>query len=89
MQNHNHGLWMVIGCVLPLLLIFLLPAFGIRSNNTFLFFVLAMFACHFLMMGSHGQGHQHEDQNQDKDKKEEGHEGHEKKEGHAGHGGCH
>lgn len=84
MKNQNHGLWMILGCVLPLLLIFLLPAFGVRGNNVFLFFILAMFACHFLMMGSHGHEHKDESENKDEDKLKENHEGHEKKGGQHG-----
>jgi len=84
MKNHNHGLWMMIGCILPLLLIFLLPVFGVKSNVSFLIFVVAMFACHFLMMGGHG-GHDHQDKD-GSNGNNENHEGHEKKEGqHGGH----
>ena len=60
MNNQKHGLWMMLCCLLPLLAIFLLPGFGVRSNGALLFFVIAMFACHFLMMGGHG-GHDHQD----------------------------
>ena len=50
----GHGLWMLLGCLLPLFLIFLLPLLGLSGNvGTFLFIVL-MFACHLLMMRGHG-----------------------------------
>lgn len=52
----NHGIWMVIGCALPLVLVFALPLLGISGNTgTFLFIVL-MFACHLFAMRGHGDG---------------------------------
>jgi hypothetical protein len=57
----NHMLWMIIGCVVPLLLIFILPAFGVSSQVAFLIFIVLMFGCHFLMLGHHGGGN---DQNE-------------------------
>lgn len=56
-MKHN-PIWMIVGCLLPLWLIFVLPLVGIKGNYIFLIFFIAMFACHFLMMGKHG-GHQH------------------------------
>lgn len=55
----KHAIWMVIGCVLPLLLIFLAPALGLGSNFSFFIFMLSMFACH-LMMPMHHRRHNHE-----------------------------
>ncbi len=55
----HHGLWMVIGCVLPLLLIFAFPAIGISNGTSFFIFILLMFGCQFLMMGRMGHGHGH------------------------------
>jgi len=46
---NKHTFWMIIGCTVPLLLIFLLPLFGITGNYSFLIFIIAMFACHLLM----------------------------------------
>jgi hypothetical protein len=60
---------MIIGCTLPLLLIFLAPYFGLGENVSLFIFILAMFACH-LMMPMH-YGHKHES-----NKKEENHESH-------------
>ena len=80
MKNNFSGLWMILCCLLPLLAIFLLPGFGVRSNGSILFFVLAMFACHFLMMGGHG-GHG-KDESADDNK-----EGNDQKKGE--HHGCH
>ena len=47
---------MIIGCTLPLLLIFFAPALGLGSNASLLIFIVAMFACHLLMPHGHG-GH--------------------------------
>ena len=55
----KHTLWMIIGCTVPLLLIFLLPLFGITGNYTFLIFIVAMFACHLLM--PHHGAHKHDE----------------------------
>jgi hypothetical protein len=46
---NTHTIWMIIGCTLPLLLIFLAPALGWGSDVSLFLFVLAMFACHLLM----------------------------------------
>ena len=85
MKNQNQGLWMMLCCLLPLLAIFFLPGFGVRSNGSVLFFVLMMFACHFLMMGGHGR-HEHQDKDGDEERNKENQQGHERKEGHHG---CH
>jgi len=49
----KHGLWMLIGCVLPILLIFLFPLLGIRGEWTLFVFVILMFGCHLFMTGGH------------------------------------
>ncbi len=49
-------LWMTIGCILPVVLIFLLPAFGVSSNVTLVIFIVLMFACHLFMPGHHQGG---------------------------------
>ncbi|HCM75796.1 MAG TPA: hypothetical protein DIS90_05415 [Cytophagales bacterium] len=59
----KHMIWMIIGCTLPLLLIFLAPALGISGNVSFFIFIVVMFACHLLMPMHHG-GHSHGDQEQ-------------------------
>ena len=52
----KHILWMVIGCTLPLLLIFFAPALGLSSSLSTFIFIVAMFACHLLMpMHHHGE----------------------------------
>lgn len=53
----NHTLRMLLGCLLPLALIFVLPLFGVGSGVTLLVFVGLMFMCHLMMMGGHGHGH--------------------------------
>ena len=50
----RHLFWMIIGCTVPLLLIFLLPLFGITGDYSFFIFIVAMFACHLLMPMHHG-----------------------------------
>jgi len=49
----NHSLRMMLGCLLPWTLIFILPLFGIDQGLTFLIFLGLMFACHLLMLGGH------------------------------------
>lgn len=46
---NRHAILMIIGCVLPLLLIFLAPLFGLDGRISILVFVVAMFLCHLLM----------------------------------------
>lgn len=65
----KNTLWMLVGCIAPLLLIFLLPLFGITGNYNFIFFIVTMFGCHLMMMGRHGKhhnskSHQHTNQNE-------------------------
>jgi len=60
-MKNNHWIWMVIGCGLPLLLIFFAPALGITGYNGLFAFIILMFAIHlFMPHGSHGHGgHNH------------------------------
>lgn len=62
---NKHIILMLIGCVLPLLLIFLLPLVGISGSVPVFIFVLVMFLCHLLMPMHHGGGHRHEDKDSD------------------------
>jgi len=53
---------MLIGCVLPLLLIFILPLFGVGSGATLFIFLILMFGCHLMMIHGHDDdehGHHH------------------------------
>lgn len=63
----GHGWWMVLACILPLLLVFLLPILGVtRGASSLLFvFIVLCFGLHLLMMRGH-----HDDQ--DKDNRHEG-----------------
>ena len=55
----KHIFWMVIGCGLPLLLIFFAPALGLSSGTSLFIFIVGMFACHLLMpMHHHGNSHE-------------------------------
>ena len=60
---NKHTFWMIIGCTVPLLLIFLLPLFGITGNYSILIFIVAMFACHLLMPMHHGKHDSHSETN--------------------------
>lgn len=51
----RHFVYMLIGCVLPFMLIFVLSLFGIADGVTMLVFVVLMFSYHLFMM----RGHQH------------------------------
>jgi hypothetical protein len=54
MKHH----WLhIAGCLLPLLLIFLLPLFGGGEGVILFVFIVIMFGCHLLMMRGHGHGH--------------------------------
>ena len=53
----NHWLWMLLACVAPILLIFLLPFFGITSDLTFALFLVVFFVAHLFMMRGHSHGH--------------------------------
>jgi len=64
----NHWIWMVIGCGLPLLLIFLAPSFGIGGGTSLFIFILFMFAIHlFMPHGSHGHGGHNDSQLEEKE----------------------
>jgi len=54
----NHWIWMVIGCGLPLLLIFFAPAIGIGDGTALFTFLILMFAIHLIMPMKHGN-HSH------------------------------
>jgi hypothetical protein len=47
---------MLIGCLVPFALIFILPLFGVGSGVTLAVFIVLMFVCHLAMMGGHGHG---------------------------------
>ena len=59
MRLNKHTFWMIIGCGLPRLFIFLVPALGISNSVSIFIFIAAMFACHLIMPmhGHNGQDH--------------------------------
>ena len=57
----SHSLKMLVGCLVPLLLVFLLPVLGVDGDASFLVFLVLMFACHLFMMGGHPHDHGHSD----------------------------
>lgn len=83
----GHWIWMVIGCGLPLLLIFFAPGLGITGYNGLFGFIILMFVLHlFMPHGGHGHGkHSHAGQNDKEPEHGEVKSVAESKEGHEGH----
>ncbi|MDQ8198200.1 hypothetical protein QEH56_08590 [Pelagicoccus enzymogenes] len=52
----KYGLLHILGCLVPIALVFTLPALGVDSGVTFTVFLVLMFACHIFMMGGHSHG---------------------------------
>lgn len=52
-------IWMLIGCTVPLLLIFLGPVLGLSQGSSLFLFILGMFACHLLIPHGHGKRQPH------------------------------
>jgi hypothetical protein len=73
---NKHIFWMVIGCTVPLLLIFIAPLIGLGSGMALFIFIIAMFACHLLMPMHHHGNHEHADKQNIKTIKKENHEQH-------------
>jgi len=71
-MKNNHMLWMILGCALPLLLIFLLPISGIKSDIIAFIAIALMFIAHLFMMSGHGHK-KDEAQNGNGDNKHEHH----------------
>lgn len=56
----KHGLLHILGCLIPIALIFILPSLGVSSGVTYTLFFVLMFACHIYMMDGHSHGeHEH------------------------------
>ncbi len=53
----GHGLGMIIGCGLPLVLLIVLPKLGVSANLTMILAIVLMLACHLFM----GMGHRSKD----------------------------
>ena len=49
----KHGILHILGCLIPIALIFILPALGMGNGVTFTVFIVLMFACHLFMMKGH------------------------------------
>ncbi len=52
----SHTLRMILGCLIPLALIFVLPALGVGRGMTLFVFIVLMFFCHLFMMPGHHHG---------------------------------
>jgi hypothetical protein len=59
-HSFKHTLLMMLGCVVPFLLLFLLPLFGVRQGASSVVFFVLMLGCHLMMMGSRGSHGHHE-----------------------------
>jgi RsiW-degrading membrane proteinase PrsW (M82 family) len=57
----KHHFWMLIGCVLPLVLIFLWPLFGVGSGSLLVIYFIICFGMHLVMMVDFGQKHDGKD----------------------------
>ncbi|MBX9792611.1 MAG: hypothetical protein K2Y37_27235 [Pirellulales bacterium] len=53
----SHAVKMALGCLLPIVVIFLLPLLGIGEGVSLFVVVVLMFACHLLMMAGHREEH--------------------------------
>ncbi len=69
----NNPWLMLICCLLPLFLIFLAPALGLKNSNLFLIFIVAMFLCCFMMVGRKSGGCCGSHKSRDQEKKEGDH----------------
>lgn len=56
----SHAVKMALGCLLPIVVIFLLPLLGVGEGLNLFVFIVLMFACHLLMMAGHHEGHKRE-----------------------------
>jgi len=61
-MKRKHALWMILSCAIPLLIVFLLSTFGIKSDYTVFIFIVLMLACHLFMMGRHRHEHRKKDE---------------------------
>jgi hypothetical protein len=52
----NHSIWMILLCVLPMLLIVILPAMGVEIGAFWLLLPLFCAGSHLLMMRGHHHG---------------------------------
>jgi hypothetical protein len=57
----KNSLWHMVGCLIPLLLIFILPLIGIQGQSVTVIAFVAMLGCHLVMMRGHGGHHSQKD----------------------------
>jgi hypothetical protein len=69
----SHTLWMILGCGIPILFIFLAPSFGIDGGSSLFIFIVLMFAIHLFMPMHHHDKHNNEKSNDSDDKKNHDH----------------
>ena len=59
----NKMFWMILACIIPLLVVILLPVFGIKNEFIAFIAIVLMFAVHLFMMDGHsdkkGDNHEH------------------------------
>lgn len=70
----SHWIWMIIGCGIPLLLIFFAPALGITGYNGLFAFIILMFAIHLIMPSHHGRHKHGSEDHADHNDEDKGHE---------------
>lgn len=69
----SHTVKMLLGCTLPLLLLFVLPLIGLGEGATLFSAIVLMFACHLFMTGG---GHGRRSRPQSSDPNQAGHHEH-------------
>jgi len=52
---------MLLGCAVPMLLLFILPVLGVNTGVTMAIVIALMLGCHLLMGGCGGHGHKHDE----------------------------
>ena len=50
---NKHHIWMILGCVLPVLFLFASPMLGLKSSVTVVIFLVIMFLCSLMMIVKH------------------------------------
>ena len=57
----KHSWWMMLACLGPLFLIFILPVLGVSGSALLFLLIVGCFAMHLFMMGGHThRDHKHE-----------------------------
>ncbi len=50
-DHANHMWWMALACAIPLIIVSILPAIGIKSNYTGVLLIVLVVGAHLLMIG--------------------------------------